>query len=131
MWYKTGDVVILKWKTLSSDEGQDVIEKKHPFIISKIQDKDVYVLVTSSVEDKVSKKFPYNIPIQYPKEAGLTKLNTHVKVDKEAKITFKDIYKKVGHLVDEDLRNILRAYYKCDRKITLEQLELFNILLNN
>lgn len=106
-----GDIVHLKWTALNGLEGKQVLQDKHPFIILRSNENDIVACVISSV-DKVSKYFPYNVPIKDWKDANLTK-PSHAKTDRIAKLELDDIYRKIGHLSNDDYINVMTRFNKC------------------
>ena len=106
-----GDIVFIKYNVLTSDEGKYITKNPHMFVVTSI-DNDITACPTSSNEDKVNVKFPYNVPLINAIEAGFNRENTHVKVDRSINIKPEDIYKVVGHLSNEDYINVMTSYNK-------------------
>lgn len=106
-----GDIVHLKWTALNGPEGKQILQDKHPFIVLRSNDDEIVACVISSV-DKVSKYFPYNVSIKDWKAANLTK-PSHAKTDRIAKLNIDDIYRKIGHLSNDDYINVMTRFNKC------------------
>lgn len=106
-----GDIVHLKWTALNGPEGKQILQDKHPFIVLRSNNDEIVACVISSV-DKVSKYFPYNVSIKDWKAANLTK-PSHAKTDRIAKLNVDDIYRKIGHLSNDDYINVMTRFNKC------------------
>ena len=107
-----GDVVLLKWNALDSQIGKDIIKDKHMFVVLSTNSNNIIASNTSSKVAKVSKKYPFNIPIHSCSTLRLDK-PTHVKVDNIVNININDVYDKVGHLCNSDYIKVLTAYHNC------------------
>lgn len=127
--YNVGDVVMLKYNTFKQGEGKDIIVKKHPFVITDINDNVISVASTSSKTNKVSDKYPYNVPVIDYEKANF-KYPTHIKTDHTGIIDVTNIYKYIGTLSINDKRKMLYNINKCpdNKKIIMEDLSLFKFL---
>lgn len=128
MYIRVGDVIFLRYNTLAGEEGSNITKIPHMFVILKIKDNMLHVYSTSSREDKVSYKYPYNVPLEFAIEAGFKKPGTHVKTDRFAKVSFNDIYKVVGHLTPSDLNRCKEMANKCPKHKQVELENLFDLL---
>ena len=107
-----GDIVHLKWTALNGEEGTQVLQDKHPFIVLRNNDNENIIVCVISSADKVSKRFPYNVAINDWEKCNLSK-PSHAKTDRIANITIDDIYRKIGHLSSEDYINVMTKFNKC------------------
>lgn len=87
-------------------EGERLARSGHPFVV---MDSD-NVCVISSVENKVSDRFPYNIEIKDSDAAGLNKANSHVKTDRRTEIDDDDVFQVIGHLSNKDYNDIKKRF---------------------
>lgn len=142
MIYKLGDVVKIKASAFKPEgEAYRCAKLGHPFVLLGIKDNKFIACISSSNNDKVNKKFPYNIPLDDAEYAGYYKSTTHIKVDKQTiPISEEDIIEKIGHVSDSDYIKLLKKYniVPKDKIIKLEDLKtikeninLFELLLQN
>lgn len=140
MKYKIGDVVKLNANIFKPDgEAYKCARSGHPFILLGMKDDKFVACISSSNELKVTKRFPYNIPLDDAELAGYHKSTTHIKVDKQTiPISENDIIEKVGHISDLDYVKLLKVYniipnHKIitmeDLKVIKENTNLFELLL--
>lgn len=140
MKYKIGDVVKLNANIFKPDgEAYKCARSGHPFILLGMKDDKFVACIFSSNELKVTKRFPYNIPLDDAELAGYHKSTTHIKVDKQTiPISENDIIEKVGHISDLDYVKLLKVYniipnHKIitmeDLKVIKENTNLFELLL--
>ena len=104
-----GDIVHLRFDALSSAYGKRIIELRHPVVVMDISGDKIACCPVSSVMEKVSDRFPYNIPVINWRESKFTK-PTHVKCDSKIVTTVDKVYKKLSELSEVDKNNILAAY---------------------
>lgn len=76
----------------------------------------------SSVTEKVSYRFPYNVPLIDWKGSRFTK-PTHVKCDAKIVTTIDKVYKKLSKLSEIDKNNVLTAYNSAPNHRFVEELD--------
>lgn len=140
MKYEIGDVLKLNANHFKTGgEAYRCAKSGHLFIILGIKDDKYVTCVSSSNVDKVTKYFPYNIPLDDAKAAGYRDDETHVKIDKQTvPITDDAVIAKIGHVSDSDYVKLLKIYniipnHKIitmeDLKVIKENIDLFELLL--
>lgn len=131
-----GDIVKIN-KDVFKKNGKVLFKehKAHLFVVLNKDENNMLICCTiSSVKDKVSPKYKYNIPIADADAANLKKPTSHVKVDKQTiKISENDVLEKIGHLSKKDYISVMTAFHNVDEKDieVMENLNLFNLILDN
>ena len=119
---EVGDIVHLKFDALSSNYGKNLVNLKHPVVIIDITDNKIACCPVSSVMEKVSDRFPYNVPLIHWKESSFTK-PTHVKCDAKIVTTTDKVHKKLSKLSEVDEYNVITYYNNASYHRFVEDLD--------
>ena len=116
--YEPGDILQLKFGTFKERPGNKLVSTSHMFLVVD----ELNVCTVSSHNNKVTDKYPYNIPINDWKEAHLNK-PSHAKLDSYGEISDDNVFKKIGELTDNDKENILSKFKDAPQHYLLEWLQ--------
>lgn len=117
-----GDIVHLRYDALSSAYGKNIVELKHPLVVMDVSEDKIACCPVSSVMEKVSNKFPYNMPLINWKESKFIK-PTHVKCDSKIVTTPDKVYKKLSKLSKIDKNNVLTCFNKAPYHKLVEEFD--------
>ena len=116
--YELGNILQLKFGTFKERPGNKLVSTSHMFLVVD----ELNVCTVSSQNDKVTDKYPYNIPIQDREEAHLDK-PSHAKLDSYGETSDDNVFKKVGQLTDRDRENILLKFKDAPQHYLLEWIQ--------
>ena len=116
--YKPGDVASLKYGTFIKSPGKEIVSSHHLFVVVDSEN----VCEISSKNNKVGDNFPYNVELKSWSSAGLVK-PCHVKTDCYGEVDDCSVFKLIGHLSEEDQKNVLASYQNSPQNYILEWID--------